>query len=79
MTIDPNAGGSSETAIISGYFIHEAHNSNCFTGVVCYYSEGKHASGFDFAVDKIETQLMIRALFGHHPGFCRRQIKARTL
>lgn len=34
MAIDPNAGGDSETAIVSGYFMHERHNTNCFTGVV---------------------------------------------
>ena len=35
MTIDPGAGAS-ETAIISGYFIHEKHNTDCFTAVVSH-------------------------------------------
>jgi len=34
MTVDPNAGGDSETAIVSGYFIPEPHTSTCFTAVV---------------------------------------------
>lgn len=36
MTIDPGAG-KSETAIISGYFIKEAHNVSIYTAVVCYF------------------------------------------
>jgi hypothetical protein len=34
MAIDPGAGGGSETAIISGYFLNEPWNRSCFTGVI---------------------------------------------
>jgi hypothetical protein len=34
MTIDPGAGGNSETAIASGYFLNEPQNRTCFTGVI---------------------------------------------
>ncbi len=34
MAVDPNAGGDSETAIVSGYFIHERNNATTFTGVI---------------------------------------------
>jgi len=37
VAIDPNYGGQSETAIVSGYFIVERHNTETFTGVVCIF------------------------------------------